>query len=163
LLLIGFSDLEGVDAGCSSLQFTSEVMPDPISYFPPDGVVVVGECFRSTEFSLIVERVLVFYSAWIRKVQIGITKFGLVFAAVDLNVIRSMRSFHEESSTTTFSIPIDISNKKKITRSISRVYGQRSSAPERDSLARFTGTQSPGIERSHSLPTGPAYLSDQQY
>jgi hypothetical protein len=56
----------------------------------PDGVVVVGEFFISTKFSLIAERVMVFYSAWIRTVQIGITKYGLVFVAVDLEVIRSM-------------------------------------------------------------------------
>jgi hypothetical protein len=33
LLFIGFSDLDGVDAGCSSLQFMSDVKPDPISCF----------------------------------------------------------------------------------------------------------------------------------
>jgi hypothetical protein len=63
------------------LLFFSRRMQIGLQVCYPDGVVVVGEFFRSTEFSLIVERVLVFYSAWISKVQIGIIKFGLVFAA----------------------------------------------------------------------------------
>jgi hypothetical protein len=41
LLLIGFSDLGGVDAGCFSLQFTSEVKESPV--FPSDPIKEMGK------------------------------------------------------------------------------------------------------------------------
>jgi hypothetical protein len=41
LLLIRFSDLGGVDAGCFSLQFTSEEKPSPV--FPLDPIEEMGK------------------------------------------------------------------------------------------------------------------------